>query len=465
VTAASWAGEAPESLVGVAIRELAHRFEVGRVVARCAHSELCEALEQGRARRIVLRLVSRRAIAVARREPEALRAIAEAAALDHPHVVRVHEWGVTDRLVWYAMPFVEGATLAEVLRSRGPLGAVECGRIAAQVGGALQYAHRLGVVHGDVRTASVLLSADGRAFLTDFTIARLEQFLGGGPREPGLGQGDDQRRLAALVWQCLTGEPPGTVKAVAGGVGQPTAGKDSSGAIPGPVREAVRRALSLRPEDQYPSVLNFVAALSASALASGRPSAAPGPTRVAVPPPVLLVRDGTRGLPLRRVALATGLLLVTGFVWQGLRPSGFDPLPPGPTAAAPIVAPSFYARLPRPVLPPAETVAVVRAPPTPTPPAPEPRPARQGRTVTGRAQPTTPAPIAPGTLDISSRPWGRLFVDGRMIGNTPRAGLPLTPGTHVVRVVRDGYRPFEQNVVLQPGQRVRLVTIVLEATP
>jgi len=50
------------------------------------------------------------------------------------------------------------------------------------------------------------------------------------------------------------------------------------------------------------------------------------------------------------------------------------------------------------------------------------------------------------------------------MGNTPKAGLSLLPGTHVVRVVRDGYRAFERAIVVESGRRIRLVGIALEGS-
>ena len=54
-------------------------------------------------------------------------------------------------------------------------------------------------------------------------------------------------------------------------------------------------------------------------------------------------------------------------------------------------------------------------------------------------------------------------MDGQLVGNTPRANLQLAAGTHHVRVVRDGYAPFERDVTVAGGETVRLTDIVLIA--
>lgn len=70
-------------------------------------------------------------------------------------------------------------------------------------------------------------------------------------------------------------------------------------------------------------------------------------------------------------------------------------------------------------------------------------------------------PVEPGHLFVSATPWGQLFVDGQLIGNTPRANLALAPGAHTIRVVRDGFAPFERSLQVASGQVIRLTGIVL----
>jgi serine/threonine-protein kinase len=94
------------------------------------------------------------------------------AGLSHPCIVPVHAAGERDGIVWYAMPWVRGESLGARLRREGRLPADEARRILAQVADALDYVHRRGVVHRDVKPENVLIEDEtGRPVLVDFGIA------------------------------------------------------------------------------------------------------------------------------------------------------------------------------------------------------------------------------------------------------------------------------------------------------
>jgi len=65
---------------------------------------------------------------------------------------------------------------------------------------------------------------------------------------------------------------------------------------------------------------------------------------------------------------------------------------------------------------------------------------------------------------VNSTPWGQLYIDGQLVGNTPQANLVVPAGSHRVRVVREGFQPFERVVQLAPGQELRITDIALPAT-
>ena len=100
-----------------------------------------------------------------------LREIEIAAKLQHPHILPVYDSGEADGLLYYVMPFVEGESLRDLIVRQGRLAPEDALRIAGEVAGALDFAHRHGVVHRDIKPANILIS-DGHALVADFGIAR-----------------------------------------------------------------------------------------------------------------------------------------------------------------------------------------------------------------------------------------------------------------------------------------------------
>lgn len=114
------------------------------------------------------------------------------ARLDHPHILPLIDSGSVDGFLYYVLPYVHGESLRALLDREGRLGFADALAIARQVASALDYAHRQGVIHRDVKPENILLR-EGEAMLMDFGIA-LAMREAGGTRltEAGLSLGTPQ---------------------------------------------------------------------------------------------------------------------------------------------------------------------------------------------------------------------------------------------------------------------------------
>jgi serine/threonine protein kinase len=155
---------------------------------------------------------------------ERFRREADAAAcLNNPHIVPIHNYGEIDGRLYVDMRLVEGRNLQEVL-AEGPLEPERAVRIVEQVARALHAAHRIGLVHRDVKPSNILLDDDDFAYLIDFGIARAAGETGltstgstvgtwayMAPERFKTGAADarsDVYSLTCVLYQCLTGQLP-----------------------------------------------------------------------------------------------------------------------------------------------------------------------------------------------------------------------------------------------------------------
>src|SRR5881409_70782 len=107
-----------------------------------------------------------------------LREIEIPAALNHPHILAVHDSGEAAGFLYYVTPYVEGASLRDRLLRDRQLPLEQALQITREVADPLDYAHQRGVIHRDIKPENILLQA-GRAVVADFGIARAISSAGG----------------------------------------------------------------------------------------------------------------------------------------------------------------------------------------------------------------------------------------------------------------------------------------------
>jgi serine/threonine-protein kinase len=484
--------EPADATIELARRQLSHEFEFEQPLGRGLRSHVFRAREKSSKREVVLKVLPRRTD-----EPDAEESfrttLTAFAGFDHPHLIRILRFGSTDSLFWYATEPVESTSLRELLRQRRRMGPRSCRRIATQVVNALEYLHRRGVVHGAIKAENVFVDKEGWVHVADPTFLRTRAQLRalppmGGAQPPApaapvarpswiapeeFARGErlpaaDQYALAALIYECLTGHLPAD---------PPVPIHRERSDVPASIARAVDRALSEDPWRRFPSCADLLWALEDDATAPV-PDARPTGR---ITQDVVLINDWEPPADPWRPLVVVGRVVVAvvaaavlwfsaPYVWNLIqhKPTG------GPASVTNNLAPS-QERTPVPSAaqatdPSAETVpAAPRVVPrvgsgAPSasgsrPPSPAP--------VRAPAAPTQSAAGAPqragmGKLLVNSTPWGQIYVDGALIGNTPKGDIELSAGTHQLRIVRTEFAPYERTVTITAGETLRITDIVLE---
>jgi serine/threonine protein kinase len=221
-----------------------------------------------------------------------LREIRLTAELQHPGIVPILDSGLVDqdgvRVPWYAMPYLEGETLRSRLNRESQLPIDDALRITTAVGKALAAAHRRGIVHRDIKPENVFLSGD-HVYVVDFGVAKAiaatdaERLTSTGlaigtptymsPEQALAGTVDarsDQYSLATMLYEMLAGEPPfagpNQSAVIARRLAEPARLLSTvRSTVPSSVERATLRALERTPADRFPSIDEYLAALSAPA--------------------------------------------------------------------------------------------------------------------------------------------------------------------------------------------------------
>jgi eukaryotic-like serine/threonine-protein kinase len=250
-----------------------------------------------------------------------LREARLAARLSHPNIVAVYDVGEKDGRPFIVMEYVEGETLADLLRRRGRIKPEEAVALALQACAGLATAHEAGLVHRDIKPQNVLVTPGGAVKIADFGIARsldgtrLTQagtVLGTAAYlAPEQAAGEtvtaaaDVYGLGAVLYELLTGRPPYVADSLAELAARQQEGaiapvREAAPGVPAATEDAVMHALARDPQYRPPS-----AAALADELRE-RPAAVTGAKRPSAP------MQGSRGTLL--AALALGVALVVVFV-------------------------------------------------------------------------------------------------------------------------------------------------------
>jgi uncharacterized protein YjdB len=213
------------------------------------------------------------------------------ANLQHAHIVAIHAVRQVEDLHFFVMQFVPGRTIADVLRDKASLPLPVTLAWLYQIGSALGYAHRRGVIHRDVKPGNFLLNMEGEVMVTDFGIAKVTE-------NPSLTQtgtvvgtplymspeqcfakeltgASDQYSLAVVAYEMLAGHPPFSGSSFlvmrAHTEDEPPPLRSARPDVPAAVESALMRMLAKRPADRFPTMTDALAALGAGPLPPADP--------------------------------------------------------------------------------------------------------------------------------------------------------------------------------------------------
>jgi serine/threonine-protein kinase len=265
------------------IQSLAERYTIDRELGHGGMATVYLATERKHRRKVAIKMLHAD-IAASVGAERFLREIGILARLSHPHIVPLIDSGDAEGTPYWVSPFVPGGSLRDRLEREHRLAVGDAIAIAREVAMALDYAHRNGVVHRDVKPENILF-ADGHAVLADFGVARStastdtdvvteagtalgtpaymspEQASG-----DALGAPSDIYSLACVVYEMLAGEPPLRGNNVRATLAKqvtvtPRAIRALRAEVSASVERALARALAKAPEHRFATVMAFADAL------------------------------------------------------------------------------------------------------------------------------------------------------------------------------------------------------------
>lgn len=426
-----------------------------------------------------------------------------AGILSHPGIVTVYDVDEGDQLAYITMEFVNGPTLERVLGSGEALEPERVLTILREAAAALDYAHRKGIVHRDVKPANIMIAESGAVKITDFGIAKVsksEQLTQTGAilgtpnyMSPEQVRGlpvdgrSDQFSLAVIAYEMLTGERPFAGEHLTATFykivhEEPVPCDRLNRSLNGRIDNALRKALAKKPEERYATCTAFVNALEKVCSAAkglsivprgqnaSMPTVATGgeaaPTVAIAPPPARRAAKWIWVAAALAAAAAGAGFVAWNQGWLG--PSAGSVLPTAQVHLPPSVetAPPAPSKRPSPLgaaVPPAPAPeAPASTQPQQEPPAPPPAdsaaaPAERTEPVPAPPKPRPPAararPGEPREVVVATRPPGaRVVLDERAeTACTTPCSVMASPGAHVLTITLEGYELVKRQIEIGEG--------------
>ncbi len=372
------------------------------------------------------------------------------ASLQHVHILPVFDYGQERGVTYLVMPYITGGTLKEYLQDHS-LTLDEIVRLFSQIAEAVDYAHRRGVIHRDLKPGNVLLDESSNALLSDFGLTRMAQSSSsltgtgviGTPAymSPEQGQGlptdtrSDIYSLGIMLYEFIVGDVPFSadtpVAIIFKHISQPLPlPRTSRPDTPDVVEAVILRALAKSPEDRFQSAADMAKALQEAVIiartdtdateaaidhrtpiwSDTKPDESADATviqpRTAPPPAATLATDSPAKPRIPWVAIAgviaVSAIVIIAIIASGVLTRGTDSTP---TSSPPIAAQNATATQPQPSATQSEPTAIAAqptftaVPPTPTAPPPTetaiPPTATEPLVVAAAPEATVPPPLRP----------------------------------------------------------------------